>query len=80
MSKRNMKKELDDNIYKYFKEGDSIITSETKLILGDIYRSLGFRYKAKVSDLSEYFEMFPGKFKDSDGKFKHGFKLGRKLQ
>ena len=69
---------IDDVIYSEFKVGDKILMKDIKYRLQKIYDDNEMKSrKALALDLGNWFEMKPGKFKDDNGKWNHGFELLR---
>lgn len=58
-----------------FSVGDRLSKIFIKTELGRIYESLGYGKTPKATDLEEWFELKPGKFKNSKGKWENGFEI-----
>ena len=66
---------LRETILSIFHVGDKFSKVYIKAELGRIYSSLNYKKTPKAVDLSEWFELKPGKFKNSKGKWENGFEI-----
>ena len=79
LSNGEIKDEVTDKIYRTFIVGQRYTKSDIKDVLNNLYEKLGYKKKAKATDLELYYVMKYVKFQDSEGKWTNGFELiGRK--
>ena len=79
LSNGEIKDEVTDKIYRTFIVGQRYTKSDIKDVLNNLYEKLGYKKKAKATDLELYYIMKYVKFQDSEGKWTNGFELiGRK--
>ena len=67
--------DLKERVMQSFKVGDRLSKVFIRAELGRIYESLNYSKTPKATDLSEWFELKSGKFKDSTGKWENGFEI-----
>lgn len=69
---------LKESIYNTFHEGDKIAMSDIKIMLKDLYKSLGYNKSPMATDLEEFFELSRTKISTPEGKYRDAFKLLKK--
>ena len=74
-SNDGVKDKIDQEIYRTFEVGKRYTKSGIKDTLNKLYEKLGYKKKAKSTDIDLYFEVKVVKFQDSAGKWVNGFEL-----
>ena len=69
------KGDIEEEIRKVFEVGKRYTKSEIKKNLNKLYERVGYKQKAKATDLDKYFTIKEVKFQDSTGKWVNGFEV-----
>jgi hypothetical protein len=72
---QEVKDDVDLEIYGSFVIGKRYSNKHIKDVLNELYEKLGYKKKAKTTDLEVYYAMKAVKFQDSDGKWVHGLEI-----
>jgi hypothetical protein len=72
---QEVKEDVDLEIYGSFVIGKRYSNKHIKDVLNELYEKLGYKKKAKATDLEVYYAMKAVKFQDSDCKWINGFEL-----
>jgi hypothetical protein len=72
---QEVKEDVDLEIYGSFVIGKRYSNKHIKDILNELYQKLGYKKKAKTTDLEVYYAMKSVKFQDSEGKWVHGLEI-----
>jgi hypothetical protein len=72
---QEVKDDVDLEIYGSFVMGERYSNRHIKDVLNELYQKLGYKKKAKTTDLEVYYAMKAVKFQDSDGKWIHGLEI-----
>jgi hypothetical protein len=75
LSNSNIEDEVVSEIYHTFRVGQRYTKSGIKDALNGLYEKMGYKKKAKATDLEIYYLMKYVKFQDSSGKWVNGFEL-----
>ena len=72
---QEVKDDVDLEIYGSFTIGKRYSNKHVKDILNELYQKLGYKKKAKTTDLEVYYAMKAVKFQDTDGKWINGLEI-----
>jgi hypothetical protein len=72
---QEVKDDVDLEIYGSFVIGKRYSNKHIKDVLNELYEKLGYKKKAKTTDLEVYYAMKAVKFQDSEGKWVHGLEI-----
>ena len=72
---RRRRGDIEEEIRKVFEVGKRYTKSEIKKNLNKLYERVGYKQKAKATDLDKYFTIKEVKFQDSTGKWVNGFEV-----
>ena len=72
---QEVKEDVDIEIYGSFVIGKRYSNKHIKDILNELYQKLGYKKKAKTTDLEVYYAMKAVKFQDTEGKWIHGLEI-----
>ena len=72
---QEVKEDVDIEIYGSFTIGKRYSNKHIKDILNELYQKLGYKKKAKTTDLEVYYAMKAVKFQDTEGKWIHGLEI-----
>lgn len=72
---QEVKDDVDLEIYGSFTIGKRYSNKHIKDILNELYQKLGYKKKAKTTDLEVYYAMKAVKFQDTEGKWIHGLEI-----
>lgn len=72
---QEVKDDVDLEIYGSFTIGKRYSNKHVKDILNELYQKLGYKKKAKTTDLEVYYAMKAVKFQDTEGKWIHGLEI-----
>jgi hypothetical protein len=72
---QEVKDDVDLEIYSSFTIGKRYSNKHIKDILNELYQKLGYKKKAKTTDLEVYYAMKAVKFQDTEGKWIHGLEI-----
>jgi len=72
---QEVKDDVDLEIYGSFVIGKRYSNKYIKDVLNELYEKLGYKKKAKTTDLEVYYAMKAVKFQDSEGRWVHGLEI-----